>query len=440
MPRLFYHPAFRFSIGDLSTAIGKWSRIATFGAKSKDGSEMVFDAKSLGQMVANAEARGDKIAICQDHLSAYIAQTGQPAPALGYFTALALVEGGAVVQAWNGEPAATLDDGLYAMLGEITPRGLDPRDGLVNYAFLSPMFSNKATDEAGNGIGFALYDVAATNTPFQAGTEIQFTGGPSPTAKGSPMDEEMSKRFGFEPDDDDKKKEEKMSKFWADHDAKMAKMAAAESAAGAAVMAGDDKADEKMSAKMSVLEASNKALMSRLDAVDARETARKAAEDALKNAEIEQFADAAVAGGYPKDARESLVKFARADLTAARLLAAPHVKNAPAHLFGRLSQSGGPIGAPIEDGAPRGKEGPRPVKMDRTPLGTVIHDEEEFADEIKRVAFSKDPAEIAKVDALLFSAADRAAPWARLLAAEKVVKVERPEMAEHAARTAAGLQ
>jgi flagellar basal body rod protein FlgB len=223
---LFSVPSFRFSVGDLSSAVGKWSRVATFGAKSKDGAEMVFDASTLGQMVANSATRGDKIAICQDHLSAYVAQTGQPAPALGYFTALAVVAAGKVVKAWNGQPEASgLPDGLYALLGEVTPRGLDPKDGLANYAFLSPMFTMDGSTEDGRSVGPTLYDVAATNTPFQSGTEIQFhaqtTGAARPTGATKMDDTEMARRFGWEPGDDDTVKLKKaMAKFAADSDDK----------------------------------------------------------------------------------------------------------------------------------------------------------------------------------------------------------------------------
>ena len=115
--RLFSVAGFGASV---TTAVGKWSRIATFGAKAKDGAEMTFDATTLGEMVRNAATRGDRIAICADHLSAYVAQTGQPAPALGFFDALAVVASGQIVEQWNDAPsdAPALEDGLYARLGE----------------------------------------------------------------------------------------------------------------------------------------------------------------------------------------------------------------------------------------------------------------------------------------------------------------------------------
>jgi hypothetical protein len=449
MPRnLFSSAPLRFSIGDLSSAIGKWSRIATFGAKSKDGADMVFDASTLGQMVDNVAARGDKIAICQDHLSAFVSQTGQPAPALGFFTALAVVAGGRVVKAWNGQPEpSALDDGLYAQLGEITPRGADPRDGLANYSFLSPMFSNKGTDEAGDDIGFALYDVAATNTPFQAGTEIQFNqanAAPGREQGALVDDKEMAKRFGFEDGDDDAKKAEKMAKFWADHDAMAKKMSDAENAVGKAVMDAKDgdpdkdgDKDKKMSAELAATKASHAAMMSRLAALEAADKARKDAEAAEQTRKVESLADAAVAGGYPKESRDVLVTFARSNFEAAKALVSPHLKGAPAHLFARVSQSGAPIGAPADAGSARGS-GHRPITMSQTPLGTAIAPDEEFADEIQRVAMSKDPGEIEKVNKHL-NVAEQSQPWARLVAAERVIRKERPDLVERAARVAAGI-
>lgn len=179
--RLFTVGDFRFSV---QTAIGKYSRLATFGEKEKDGARMEFNAATLGSMVDNFKARGDKLAICQDHLSAYVGQTGRPAPALGYFTALAVVEGGKVLKfatvAGDAPPdAAKLDDGLWACLGEVTPLGADPLQGFAGFAFLSPMFSESATDEAGRDIGYALFDAAVTNTPHQPGCAIQFHSAPT---------------------------------------------------------------------------------------------------------------------------------------------------------------------------------------------------------------------------------------------------------------------
>jgi hypothetical protein len=191
--RLFSVAGFQFSVGDLDGAIGKWSRVATFGTKEQNGQRIVFDDRTLGQMIDNAATRNGKIAICQDHLSAFVAQTGRPAPAMGFFYALALISGGRVVRHWSLDGAAAPDaggmaDGLYARLGEITPLGADPKEGLANYASLSPMFRTDAQAEDGTPIGYGLFDVAATNVPFQAGTSIQFHSGATTMAAIGPSD------------------------------------------------------------------------------------------------------------------------------------------------------------------------------------------------------------------------------------------------------------
>lgn len=178
--RLFSLASCRFSVVDPASAVGKWSRVATMGDKQKDGASIVFDASTLGQMVANAEARGDRIAICNDHASAY--PETRDAPALGFFGALAVVAEGKVVKSWNGAPDPDgLADGLYARLDEVTPRGMDPLVGLANYRTLSPMFVTEGESESGEPIGYALLDVGATNVPFQAGAEIMFHGVPHGT-------------------------------------------------------------------------------------------------------------------------------------------------------------------------------------------------------------------------------------------------------------------
>lgn len=432
--RRFSIPAFRFSIVDPQAALGKWSRIATFGDKAKDGAKMRFDAETLGQMVDNAAARGDKIAICNDHASAY--PETRDAPALGFFGALAVVAGGRVVKAWNGEPdAAGLDDGLYGRLDEITPRGADPLVGLANYRTLSPMFVANGADEAGNAIGYSLLDVGATNVPFQAGAEIMFhavpsgatesTGAARRFTKETKMDEQaMAAKFGFEPGDDADKK---MSKIMAAYAEAEKKMAAYE---GKETDEEEKEEAEKMAAKLSAVEASNAALMSRLAAVEAAEQARAKAAEASKNAEIEALADAAVSGGYPADSRAAFVSFARVDFAGAKALAAPHIKSAPATLFNRLTAAGAPVG--VDSKAAREDQRLTPPTIHKTPFGQVVAPDERLADEIKAVAFSSDPAVVAKVDAHLAVASDRKQPWARLVAAEKVVAKERPDLTNHA--------
>ena len=177
-------PAFRFSLGAIEDSIGKWSRGATFGYKGAKGEGLDFNVETLGQIVDNAAKRGDKIAICADHLSILGPPVGKDAPSLGFFYALALFANGQLVKHWamdGGSPPSGTDDagnardGLYCRLGEITPRGRDPLHGLANFGFLSPAFPppESATDQEGNKIGYSLLDFAATSAPFQSGCELQ---------------------------------------------------------------------------------------------------------------------------------------------------------------------------------------------------------------------------------------------------------------------------
>jgi len=187
-PRLFSVSAFRFSLpADPSTAVGKWSRGATFGKKVQDGVEMDFTPEFLGRMVDFVAARGNELSICQDHKSIYVATTGQPAPSLGFFHGLAVFDNGKLVKHWAFDGAApppgtdengTPRDGLYCRLGRLTPLGLDPLQGLANYSSLSPCFKQDAAHEDGSPAKVALYDFAATSMPFQAATPIVFHGGP----------------------------------------------------------------------------------------------------------------------------------------------------------------------------------------------------------------------------------------------------------------------
>lgn len=173
MGHVFSVPSFRFAV-DVSRAVGSWNRIATMGRKVKDGVAVDFNAATLGQMVDNAARRNELIAVDADHSAAF--PETRDSPALAFIDGLAVIFGGRVVKSWRGSPsnAASMPDGLYARIGEVTPRGRDPLVGLVNYRFTSPLFMDQALDEQGRDIGYALLNVAAVNVPFQAGTELQF--------------------------------------------------------------------------------------------------------------------------------------------------------------------------------------------------------------------------------------------------------------------------
>lgn len=185
----------------------------------------------------------------------------------------------------------------------------------------------------------------------------------------------------------------------------------------------DKKGDD---AKYAVMAASSEAMKNRLAVLEAEAAARKASETAEKEKVFEALADQAIAGGYPKEARAALVTFARQDVEAARKMVAPHLKSpsgAPAHIFERLSPK-------ADRSFGSGRAEPRLVK---SALGTVVEDDGEFAEKIREVAFSTDPATKAKVDKLIGRAAipKEAVEFTRLQAADKIVRMEMPDLVPH---------
>lgn len=169
---------------------GVWDRVCVPGTDLKEGQATVFDIETMSQMVANFEERGDPIPIDYNHQSNLVAQNGQPAPALGFYGALALVMGGKLQRigfaratqpapgslACDPSSANPLDidlsrDGLWAFRTEVTQLGASL---LKNYKLLSPTFLPDGTRRDGSACGYMLCAVAATNTPWQGGTQISF--------------------------------------------------------------------------------------------------------------------------------------------------------------------------------------------------------------------------------------------------------------------------
>lgn len=398
--RLFSLDAYRFAVPDLDKAIGKWSRAGTYGDKSAKGDGLVFDVSALSSFIANAQARNDEIAIDQDHKTAFVESTGQPAPSLGFFHAMALFKNGELVKHWarDGQPppdgtgySDEKRDGLYFRLGRITPLGYDPKEGLANYAGLSLLFSEDGRAEDDTPIGPALICVAATSSPFLAGTPIQFhrtshalTGANNGVIKmatlhdyrtgdsirdASPAEESASeaaaKRDGgagviqvdgracyvmgkgagakrafstggtMDP--------EMMKKFGIetdDDDAKKAEKMAAfwaghdAMAAKCAKMDAAPEPDKEKEAAMTAMSAALAGATTKIAALEAAETARAKVETDAREKTFSALADDAVAGGYPVDARDALITMARSNMPAAEKIAAPFASKAHA-----LSQS-----------------------------------------------------------------------------------------------------
>lgn len=157
--------------------VGVWDRICVPGRNVKDDEETIFDARTCGEMVANFARRGDPIMIDWNHQSSFAHENGQPAPALGFYGALASVFGGKVVACEYArgidqtQPPANLEDGLWGLRTAVTPQG---HELLPGFRMLSPTFTPEGVDQQGRSVGYSLLAVAATNTPWQAGTQITF--------------------------------------------------------------------------------------------------------------------------------------------------------------------------------------------------------------------------------------------------------------------------
>lgn len=164
---------------DGKVRVGVWDRICVPGHDEKDGQSTDFDLSTLSQMVDNFLERADPIPVDHNHQSNYAAQNGQPAPALAWYGALAVVDGGKIAKL-GALPGVTVDgakdgfdgrDGLWGYRHEVTELG---EQLLPNFKLLSPTFLTNGTRRNGSECGYCLLAVAATNTPWQPATKITF--------------------------------------------------------------------------------------------------------------------------------------------------------------------------------------------------------------------------------------------------------------------------
>lgn len=191
-----------------------------------------------------------------------------------------------------------------------------------------------------------------------------------------------------------------------------------------------DKEPEKMAddAEKKVMAATLKTAMGRLATLEAAEAERTKAAQAEIDAQINALADGAVKGGYPAEDRPALVTFARTNYKAAHAAVKhllPKETGAPAHLFGRVTSGGKPIGAPAEHYAAAPK-GPRVIRGGGI---DVLISDDDSAEAIAQMAASKDPVVMGKIDAML-APNERAQMWCRLAAAGKIAEKEQPHIFE----------
>ncbi len=451
---------------------GVWDYVCVEGEDEKDGQSTRFDPSTLGQMIDNFSERGDDVPIDANHQSNYVQYNGQPAYALGFYSALALVWDGKIIKTSKVDESQTYTEGLdlsknglWAYRTEVTEFG---DKYLPGYKYLSPTFISNGTRRDGSECGYLLCAVAATNSPWQAGTQITFdrtrpTGvgifatmttepaafdaapdsGDTASKKGTSMNPEMMAKLGLSEGSTPEEKEAAFGSYFAQSEAEKAKFAADAEAATEMAKFEADKADEdkpkdeektemaqddNKASEMAVMAASIQAMGARLAKYEQAESDREKAAQKEREQRFSQLADQAEAGGYPKEARGALIEFARSNFDAAYKLAQPFLpkSGAPAQLFDRVTRQGGPIGG---DTNVREMAGPVKARSVKTPFGNFKEVDGTYAEEIKKTAESKDPALMAKVDKYL-SAAERPQMFSRLLAAEKIVRAERPDLAD----------
>ncbi len=160
----------------------RWDLVCLPGKDVRGSDVTEFNEVTLGQMLRNfaSTRQGDRIPYDANHSSQTCSQTGQPAPALAWASALALVWKGRVTIACGrgvtdvtgfepGLDATT--DGLYAFRESVTAMGQDLIGG-GQYLYLSPTFIPNATTRDGVPVGYCLVSIAFVNTPHQPGTRL----------------------------------------------------------------------------------------------------------------------------------------------------------------------------------------------------------------------------------------------------------------------------
>lgn len=502
---------------DGKVSVNKWDRICvpTGQPDVKDDMETEFSVETMSQMVDNFVDRGDLIPMDHGHQTNHAARNGQPAPALAWYGAFAVVVDGQIVKAGAArgiDPALLgrdgLDlsrEGLWGCRTEVTELG---EVYLPSFKYLSPTFTPAGTRRDGSECGYSLMAVAATNSPFQEGTQITFEkevsmasdasgqriavgdrvkwlhpvgagktfvvtkvdgqrvdardeatqekhdfgdhelqkmeagaapasafetpagASPEPGKERAPMklSGEMLAKLGLGEDASPEECFAALQKhFEAAEAEKQAKMAEDAEMAKLEADKADDKKDDKDDAKMAAMQATLEATRKQLAKLEAREAEREQAAERERQARFEALADQAIAGGYPKEKRSALVSFARVDYEGARSTVEHFLPKtgAPAHLFDRMSENGAPVG--------KGRDGREissaPKARQTMSLGArFVEKDAGFADKIREYAFSSDPTTVAKLDKLI-PEKRRAEKHTRLLAAEKVVRAEYPDLA-----------
>jgi hypothetical protein len=155
-----------------------YDQILKPGEYRKDGQDIVFDERTMRQMVDNFAGRMNDLPGDFEHSAVNAPQHGQMAPLACSYDTLELVLGGRIIH--RASHAAALPpqdvkdwgDGIWGRRVRMTECGIDAveKKGYSD-GYISPTFSMDAVDEQGQPIGADLFTASWTVIPFLDGME-----------------------------------------------------------------------------------------------------------------------------------------------------------------------------------------------------------------------------------------------------------------------------
>lgn len=322
---------------DPTPKTGVWDQVLSFGQYQHvtlDGSPVVteFDASKCKSMLDCFAAQSNDIFLDAQHeiIDDLGEQSFDPDAAAQYgrgesghygvepgdgrarawYPAMAMVVAGQVVR-HEMHPAALLDesalagltgkdDGVYVYRAEVTPLGMDPKDGIPAYRYTSPFYTQERD-------GWRLINLTATNDPRMDGVGLAMSrrrraaamtnpppaGGQTPTEK-TRMDPQMMAAAGCAESDTPEQKLEKMAAYARKMSDDLEKAKQANSQAHPDEQQDRQLIDQALKEKTAALESTVKEQAASMEAMS-REL--KEIRDAKKAEKAEEFAHSALAMG-----------------------------------------------------------------------------------------------------------------------------------------------